>query len=332
MKISKTFSAVLAASLLASSLLCGCDSGGTKKTGVTTEADIELPGDGILVMNSYGNGAEGYDSIKLFILTDGSVYCSKEQILRYPLNYKEGLTDEQSIELLKKYTTPTAVIPEKDIRKLYGYMVNIDADAEFEYEDLYITDIGTEYTEVYVDGKGIRISESGEMTGTLDDRNAKRADALINRKVRSLGVIDYPGVYSGYEVFLDTLECSKEVNPLNSKRIITNIDDLKAFENETGLMLRNIEGFEYFGDPGHDSFEYMCIAVQVFACPYTDEPDKAEAFIVSDNYVGFASLEADHDGGVVVDTYEGKVKTCCHIAVLPNYGNDTSSPYDPFIG
>ena len=325
MKFAKTLTAVLVSSLLASSLLCSCNA--------NPEPEIELPEDEILVLCGYKNGFEGYSSSKLFILSDGRVFCSQEQILRRPMYYGEGLTDEQRIELLDKYTTPVAVISEKDMRKLYGYMVNIDPDAEMDYEDLYVTDIGTDYTNVYVDGKCIRISESGEMTGVLDNRNAKKADAFINKTLKSYGVIDYPNVYSGYEVFLDTLECSKTVASLNnSKRIITNAEELKAFEKETGLKLSGMEEFEYFGNPDYDAFYEFVIAVQIFNCPYVEEPDKAEAFIVSDNYVGFASLEADHDGGVVVDTYEGNVKTCCHIAVLPYYGNDTSSPYDPFIG
>ena len=334
MKFAKALAPVLAASLLATSLLCSCDSdsGSSRKTRNTTETEIELPEDEILVLCGYQNGFEGYSSSKLFILSDGRVFCSQEQILRRPMYYGEGLTDEQRIELLDKYTTPVAVISEKDMRKLYGYMVNIDPDAEMDYEDLYVTDIGTDYTNVYVDGKCIRISESGEMTGVLDDRNAKKADAFINKTLKSYGVIDYPNVYTGYEVFLDTMECPKTFLPVNGRRIITNAEELKEFEKETGLKLSGMEEFKYFGDPDYDYFSEFVIAVQIFNCPYVEEPDKAEAFIVSDNYVGFASLEADHDGGAVVDTYEGKVKTCCHIAVLPYYGNDTSSPYDPFIG
>lgn len=325
MKFAKALAPVMAASLLATSLLCSCDSGAFRQA---TEPEIELPKDEILVLNSYKNGFEGYDSIKLFILSDGSVYCSKEQVLRYPLNRNEGLTDEQRIELLKKYTEPVAVIPEKDIREIYGYMVKIDPDAEMDYEDLYVTDIGTEYTEVYVDGKGIRISESGEMTGILDDRNAKKADSLINKSIKSCGAINYPGVYSGYEVFLGTLECSKEANPFDSKRIITNIDELKAFENETGLMLRNIEGFEDFGNPDNDSFEYMCIAVQIFMCPYVEEPYKADGFIVSDDYVGFASFE---ESNAVIQTYEGRYKFWCHVVQLPYYPVEGTAPYDAFL-
>lgn len=325
MKFVKTLTGVLVSSLLASSLLCSCNA--------NPEPEIELPEDEILVLCGYKNGFEGYSSSKLFILSDGRVFCSQERILRYPLNYREGITDEQRIELLEKYTDPVAVIPEDDMLKLYGYMVNIDPDAGFEYKDEYVTDIGTDYTEVYVDGKSIRISESGEMTGSLDDRNARKADALIDKILADHRQIVYPNVYTSYEVFLDTLECSKTVAALNnSKRIITNAEELKAFEKETGLKLSGMEEFEYFGNPDYDAFYEFVIAVQIFNCPYVEEPDKAEAFIVSDNYVGFASLEADHDGGVVVDTYEGKVKTCCHIAVLPYYGNDTSSPYDPFIG
>ena len=330
MNFAKALAPVLAASLLATSLLCSCDSdsGSSRKTRNTTETEIELPEDEILVLCGYQNGFEGYSSSKLFILSDGRVFCSQEQILRRPMYYGEGLTDEQRIELLDKYTTPVAVISEKDMRKLYGYMVNIDPGAEMDYEDLYVTDIGTDYTNVYVDGKCIRISESGEMTGVLDDRNAKKADAFINKTLKSYGVIDYPNVYSGYEVFLDTLECSKEANPFDSKRIITNIDDLKAFENETGIMLRKLEGFEDFGNPDYDSFNYMCIAVQIFACPYAEEPYKADGFIVSDDYVGFASFE---DANSVIETYEGRYKFWCHVVQLPYYPSEGTAPYEAFL-
>ena len=225
MKFAKTLTGVLVSSLLASSLLCSCNA--------NPEPEIELPEDEILVLCGYKNGFEGYSSSKLFILSDGRVFCSQEQILRRPMYYGEGLTDEQRIELLDKYTTPVAVISEKDMRKLYGYMVNIDPDAEMDYEDLYVTDIGTDYTNVYVDGKCIRISESGEMTGVLDNRNAKKADAFINKTLKSYGVIDYPNVYSGYEVFLDTMECPKTFLPVNGRRIISDAGELKEFEKDT---------------------------------------------------------------------------------------------------
>ena len=320
MKFAKTLTTVLVSSLLASSLLCSCNA--------NPEPEIELPEDEILVLCGYKNGFEGYSSSKLFILSDGRVFCSQERILRYPLYYSEGITDEQRIELLEKYTAPVAVIPEDDMLKLYGYMVNIDPDSDFVYKDEYVTDIGTDYTEVYVDGKSIRISESGEMTGSLDDRNARKADALISRKLISCGIIGYPNVYSGNEVFLDTLECPKDVSLINTRRIITSIEELKAFENETGLMLSKLDGFEYFSDPDYDSFSQMCIAVQIFVCPFMDEPDKPEAFIVSDDYVGFATLEEGSSGPL---TYQGKYKTWCHVVQLPYYPSEGTAPYDAFL-
>ena len=340
MKLAKTLSSILAASVLASCLLCGCDTSSrpTKKPDddgdKPSETEIEVPENEVLAILGYSNGAWGYSASKLFILSDGRVYCSDEEIHpSRPTFYSAGITDEQRLELLEEYTTPVAQISGKDINKLYSYIVKIDPDAEFEYDDLHACDAGLYYTSVKVDDRMIRISESGDFNGALDDKNAKKADALIDKILADHKQIVYPNVYTSYEVFLDTLECPKTVASLNnSKRIITNAEELKAFEKETGLKLSGMEEFEYFGNPDYDAFYEFVIAVQIFNCPYVEEPDKAEAFIVSDNYVGFVSLEADHDGGVVVDTYEGKVKTCCHVAVLPYYGNDTSSPYDPFIG
>ena len=329
MKFSKILTSILAASLLASSLLCGCDSArNTRKTKGSSETEIVLPANEILVLNGYKNGAAGSVSSKIFILSDGRVYCSQEQLFGYRETYYKQFTDEQRVGILEKYTTPLTVIPEKDISKLYGYMLKINPDAEFEYDDKYCFDIGTDYTDVYVDGEAIRISESGEMTGRLEDRNAKRADSLINKKLKACGHIDYPSVYSGIEFYLDTLECPKDVVTVNSKRIITNLEDLKAFENETGLMLSKIDSFENFGNPDHDAFYDMCIAVQIFACPYMEEPDEAEAFVVSEEYTGFASLE---EGNSADMTYEGKYKTWCHVVILPSYGTDGTSAYDAFL-
>ena len=47
-------------------------------------------------------------------------------------------------------------------KELAAEEANIDPDSDFVYKDEYVTDIGTDYTEVYVDGKSIRIRASAD--------------------------------------------------------------------------------------------------------------------------------------------------------------------------
>ena len=333
MKLSKILASMLLTSVLMSALCCGC----TRTTDNTKKPDDdddgkkvvkELPEDELLIITSSKNGAWGYYSYMTYIMSDGNVYSSTEQFEGYMSHSGKSLSDEDRLALLKKYTLPVVTIPEKQLLKIYNNMINIDPDAEFVYDDLYACDAGTHITKVNVEGKWVNISESGDRTGSLKDRYAKKTDSLIDGAFMSVSENrkNTPNVYSSTETYLETFECPKTTSK-DTKRIITNLDELKAFEKDTGIDLRNNEAFEYFGDPDYDSFSWCCIGIEIVVYPdYLSLDDvSADAFIVSDNYVGFGYIEDP-----VIDVSDDVVpqKCYCHVVQLPGYQPEN---YDLFL-
>ena len=336
MKITKTLSAMLLASLCMSIFFCGCSNSAetTKKRGgdddrdrsKDTQTDVKLPENETLALLSYNNEAWGHQSSRIYIQSDGSVYYSLETFEGYYQYFNGGITDEERLALLQKYTKPVASIDIKDLKKVYGYMLKIDPDAEFEYSDEYACDAGTHITEVFVKGKCIKISESGDCNGTLDDRYAKKADELLTELIRSQNGLNSVNVYSGTETFIDTFECPVTPGePL--RRIITNERELAEFKEETGIDLKSLDSFEYFGDPEYDAFGFLCIAVEIYEYHVRYKPVEADAFIISEDYTGFASLDDYIDM-----TYNmAETKFYCHVVQLPNYEGTAQYDYEAFL-
>ena len=289
--------------------------------------DEELPENEILAIIGDGNEAWGHQSSKIYVQTDGDVYYSQESFEAFPKYFDAGLTDDEKVALLEKYTRPAMTIDEDDIHEIYHYMLKIDQDAEFKYSDEYCYDAGTSYTNVYVKGKCIRLSEAGDRNGELDDRNAKKVDSLLSKAIGPKNNLSYASVYSAAEVFLDTIECSKTAGG-DYRRIITNLNELIMFEKDTGIDLRSLESFEYFGDPDYDSFSYICIAVEIFDYHEKYQPVTADAFIVSNDYTGFASLD---DPTINMDTNQAPTKQYCYVVQLPYYSEESLSDYDAFL-
>ena len=204
--------------------------------------------------------------------------------------------------------------------------MQIDTDAEFVYEDMYACDAGTGFVEVNIDGEWICISESGDRTGALDDRHARKADALIDGAFSTADLTESAAVYSGYETFLETFECPN-AGLDNARRLITSIEELRQFEKDTGIKLSEMEDFEIFADPDYDVYYAVCLAVEIIECDEYLSFDEvsADAFIVSEDYTGFAYVEEPQ-----IDISDDTVaqKTYCHVVAVPSY--DLSS-YDPFL-
>ena len=101
--------------------------------------------------------------------------------------------------------------------------------------------------------------------------------------------------------------------------LITDMEELRAFEEMTGIDLEGNECFEYFGDADYDAFNSMCIAVEIVAYDEVFSLDtvSTDAFIVSDNYVGFSNL------GLLkmatTDLRLGTDKYYCYVAQVPAY-------------
>lgn len=333
MKLSKILASMLITSVFMSALCCGC----TKTAETTKKPDDdddgrkvvkELPEDELLIVCSSKNGAWGHYSSLTYVMSDGSVYSSREQFEGRINGSGKTLSDEDRLALLRKYTLPVATIPEKQLLKIYNNIINIDPDAEFVYDDLHAEDAGTSITKVNVEGKWVKISESGDSMGSLKDRYAKKADSLIDGAFVSVKDVrkDPAHVYSSTESFIETFECPKTTSK-DTRRIITNINELKAFEKDTGIDLRNNEYFEYFGNSDYDSFEWCCIVIEIVVYPdYLSLEDvSADAFIVSENYAGFAYVEDP-----VIDVSDDVVpqKCYCHVVQLPN---DSLEDYDQFL-
>ena len=333
MKFTRIITSVLLASISMSVLCCGCS-----KTNETTrkprndydETKVvkKLPEDEILIISGHQNEAWGHHSSMTYVLSDGSVYNSQEYFEGYGIDWDHSLTDEQRAALLKKYTLTVACIEEKQLLKIYNYIINIKPDAKFVYSDEYACDAGTSFTKVNVKGNWVMIEESGDMTGELNDRYARKADKLIGEVFASFSRdLKYPShLYSCRETFIGTFECRKTVTK-DTRRIITNMDELKAFEKDTGIDIRNNESFKYFGDTDYDSFNWCCIGIEVVVYPeYLSLDDvSADAFIVSDPYVGFAYLE---DPRIDVSDDVVPQKCYCHVVQLPN---ENLEDYDWFL-
>lgn len=175
MKLTKMIASVLTGSLCLSVFCCGCtNTRETEETKDNKPVVDELPEDEVLIRSSYKNGAWGYSSSVTYVFSDGSVYSSSEYFEGYYSYGQNNLTEEDRIALLKKYTKPRAYIDENQLLKIYQQAMQIDPDAEFVYEDLYACDAGTSVVEVNVDGEWIKLSESGDQNGALDDRHAKK--------------------------------------------------------------------------------------------------------------------------------------------------------------
>lgn len=324
---------ILLTSILMSALCCGCGKD-TVTTTVKPEDDREtktvekLPEDEILIITEHKNYAEGYQSSITFVMSDGSMYSSKEYFNGYSTDFEHPLSYEDRAALLKKYTLPVAVIPEEQLLKIYNSMINIDPDAKFAYSEETACDAGTGTTKVNVEGAWIKTEEYGDRNGELDDRYARKFNDLLDgafdsfRKTRK----DSANVYSSTETFIGTFECTKTVSK-DTKRIITNTDELKAFEKDTGIDLQNNECFKNFRDPDSNSFSWCYIAVEIVVYPkYLSLDDvSADAFIVADNYTGFGYITDP-----VIDPSEDVVeqKCYCHVVQIPGYHPEA---YDGFF-
>jgi hypothetical protein len=333
MKFTKTIASMLLASVLMSVLCCGCSN--TKETTRKPDDDGDvktvkkLPEDEILIILDYHNAAWGNDSSETYVLSDGSVYSSEEYFDGY--NYgSDGhyLSDEERVTLLKKYTLPVTTISQKQLLKIYNNIINIDPDAKFVYSDEYACDAGTHTTNVNVEGEWVTISESGDRNGELKDRYARKVNSLLGGafKTANANRKDSTNVYSASETFIGTFECTK-VPSGDNRRIITSLEDLKAFEKDTGIRLSDNECFENFYNTNYDTFGWMCIGVEVVVYPnYLSLEDiSADAFIVSDVYTGFGYVTDP-----VIDVSEDVVpqKCYCHVVQLPGYNTGV---YDSFL-
>lgn len=327
MKLTKIIASVLVGSLCMSVFCCGCTSNKKPdKTEDTKPVVTELPEDEILIRSVNKNGAWGYSSFVTYVLSDGSVYSSGEYFDGFYSYGEHTLSDEDRIALLQKYTKPRGYIDENQLLKIYQNAMQIDTDAEFVYEDIYACDAGTRVVEVNVDGEWICISESGDRTGALDDRHARKADALIDGAFSTTDFTESAAVYSGTETFLETFECPN-ARLDNARRLITSIEELRQFEKDTGIKLSEMEDTEIFADPDYDVYYTVCIAVEIFECDEYLSLDEvsADAFIVSEDYTGFAYTE---DPQIDISDDTVAQKTYCHVVVVPSY--DLSS-YDPFL-
>ena len=332
MKLTKIVTSMLLASFFMSALCCGCTKTNetTKKPDDDDDTKVvkELPEDKLLIISDSRNGAWGYYSYKTYVMSDGSVYSSNEQFQGHLNSMGSSLSDEDRLALLRKYTLPVVTIPEKQLLKIYNNMINIDPDAKFVYSDEYACDAGTSITKVNVDGKWVKISESGDSTGSLKDRYAKKTDSLIDGAFTSVNENrkSPANVYSSTETYIETFECPKTTSK-NTRRIITSQNELKAFEKDTGIDLRNNEAFEYFSNPDYDYFSWCCIAIEIVVYPdYLSLEDvSADAFIVADNYVGFGYIKDPQ-----IDASDDVVpqKCYCHVIQLPG---DHLEDYDKYL-
>jgi hypothetical protein len=260
-------------------------------------------------------------------MSDGSVYASNEYFSGYTEEYYDPMPAEDRLALLKLYTKPVAQFDVNALTEAYSYMQYADPNEEFVYEDEVTYDGGYSSTSVNVGGEWVKISEGGVYTGWLDDDYAMAALQIIRDEFYGEDIEISTHIYSKDITFLKTYELGDaDVQPC--KMLITNMEELRAFEKMTGIDLEGNECFESFGDPEYDSFKSMCIAVEIVAYDEVFGLDNVEtdAFIVSKDYVGFGNL------GLLkmatTDLRLGTDKYYCYVAQVPAYD---MSVYEGFV-
>ena len=354
MRLTRTLTTILAGTLCLTAL-CSCtsgSSGSSKKkdkdkdkdedevttTEVSSAVDpgvepavtvelCELPaGENIIHMHS-DNYSEGYQASDVFVMSDGSVYASNEYYGGYTEDYYEPMPAEDRLALLQLYTKPVAQFDVNALTEAYSYMQYADPNEEFVYEDEVTYDGGYSSTSVNVGGEWVKISEGGVYTGWLNDDYAMAALQIIRDEFYGEDIEISTHIYSKDITFLKTYELGDaDVQPC--KMLITDMEELRAFEEMTGIDLEGNECFEYFGDADYDAFNSMCIAVEIVAYDEVFGLDTVEtdAFIVSKDYVGFGSL-----GSLKMATTDlrlGTDKYYCYVAQVPAYD---MSVYDGFV-
>ena len=336
MKFQKAIATVLCMAVGMSVLCCSCsaDNGGSGGYGRNRnsrddeeEEEYEVPEDEILVVRRSENEAWGHARSITFIMSDGNVYSSSTNFGFGRNQDYSVLSYEDELTLLRKYTEPIGKMDEDKIAKLYNNMMKIDTGADFEYSDEEWDDAG--YSDIEVlnsDGEYMKISESGCRQGELEDRNARKALSVIRTFFNFLEVDSVPTCYLPTDTFIDTFECTADITD-DAHILITNNEELDEFISLTGVDLRKLEDFSYFGDADYDQFNSVCIAVEIkgYDGYLSLQEISSDAFIVSDSYVGFGIIE---DPVIDISDQIVEQKYYCHVAVVPGYD---MSVYDPFV-
>ena len=317
--------------LMIAVLCCGCtDAIPLIKTGYYDDEGEkiteELPEDEVIAIRGFYNYAWGYTNYMRFIMSDGKVYSSNIDSKIGVYDHSGEITDEQKGYLLEKYTEPDGEISMKDLHKLYHYMLKIDTGAEI-IRDYGMLDAGIEYTIVYIDGEPVMTYEFGQRTWDLDDSCAVKVNDLISNALCSVKTEINNCLYVKSSSVIMTVRCPDTIKG-ETRRIINDAGELEKFRQDTGIDLMEYKYFDYFSNSEYDEFSNTCIAVELVEYPdYLSLGDvTADAFIISDDYVGFAYLnDPDVDeniDGTAMNRY-------CHVVRLPK--DHKASDYEPFL-
>ena len=284
---------------------------------VTVEL-CELPQGEVIIYKHSDNYAEGYQASDIFVMSDGSVYASEEFFTSCTEEYFEPLADKERLQLLMLSSSPVAQFDVDALTEVYSLMQYADPNEEFVYEDEVTYDGGYSYTAVNVGGEWVKISEGGVYTGWLEDDYAGEALQIIRDEFSKLSMAAPAHIYSKDITFLKTYELGDaDVKPC--KMLITDMEELRAFDEMTGIDLEGNECLSGFGDPEYDSFNSMCIAVEIVAYDEVFGLDtvSTDAFVVSESYVGFSPLTSLKMATTSLRL--GTDKYYCYVAVLPAY-------------
>ncbi len=280
------------------------------------------PAEGLLAVISHRNEAWGHYSDIVFFMSDGNIYRSLESVDIRAGSMDEGLSEDERLALLIRYTDPVARISDEDISELLRLLPLIDNDAEFARGDECWFDAGTSQMIARIGGEPVVINEWGESFGRLKDENASNVTGILEKYSRTLKAAGAPHVYSQLESFIGIFDCSGKDLARNSRGFITTPEELEAFVKDAGIDLGSADGFEFFDTA--EIFKDHCLAVELFDHPVSGfrSPD---AFIVSGSYVGFVCLDEDEAPSDPAE--RGSIH--CRMILLPN--NDMKE-YELFTG
>ena len=184
-KITKTVSVILAA-IMSFGMLTACASGDkSRRSGRDRDEEekIEVPEDKILYSYTYTNGAEGYSHSRVFIMTNGDVYCYSNSTYYYYDDTAGRRFNESDLdEFIVRYTEPLTTISEEQVGNIYKMASKLKEDASFDTSNV-ACDMGAYIDSVLIneDGDMLKIRESGDNQGEL--KEAKRLLDYIDNEV-----------------------------------------------------------------------------------------------------------------------------------------------------
>lgn len=305
-KISKTFLVML----MCVSLFCsGCNSAYTTTDTTAAEAVNEEEDDGKKLMAAMVLEAQGWEwvSMRMFIMTDRTVYFSSEIGGSTPYE-PQKYSYEELASIHSRYLDYSFRIEKADYDKIVDDIPKINTQAEF--VDDSSEEVVPGLITVYSEENEIMIRTFGDSKTRLDDPFAKEIGDIVYSYFSTMRPdVNIPALYGSTWSFITTLECP-DADTWDRRRVITNKTDLDDFCKIAGVDLMSID---VLADYDVDKYNVIVEIVE-FDKDISLEEAKADFYIVSKEYTGYAYLDPDLKVAVNNEDVHNKY---LHVALVP---------------